>query len=561
MTDLLKPIITSLQIDDSPEMANELLQKVRDFVSGVDANAGASKNRQHDDPAEFVPKLASVSFTGRMTSTLGWYDTIAKFVDDFHLPVNIASDFSRNFEDLDLLSLSKLNQVWISIDSSSPETMQNLRSVDLRTVIANVVRLRQAMLETGKKAELQFNCTVTRSTLTHLGGLARLALLLQVDALNIGDAADAAANAIPSDSLEDLDDADAQRLALSLIDAVNALKDSATKVNLLPSLKNRLEPVVVAMSEGKPVTASSFRAGARGANFGPCLQPWDTVIVEASGNVRLCRGPLEPVGSLDNESLIGLINGFRARKLRETLLEGGRDLPCGECRFSTSDSPQAFLENVRRAHERYDAAIHPWQAAVPTGMDYDAQFGISTQAKIFLDDLDPEAVGPALEHATHYLPTAVESIDIILDAIPIPPESCTLIDLGCGMGRVLLHAAKRPFRQIVGVELSPALLDVAKQNLESYKGPLACRDIVLVRADAAEYVYPSGDIVVFMNNPFSDAILKPVIERLSRHTGRVIIAYHGPVHKDIIDANPRFAVVGHFALADPRQTCRMWQSR
>ena len=42
-------------------------------------------------------------------------------------------------------------------------------------------------------------------------------------------------------------------------------------------------------------------------------------------------------------------------------------------------------------------------------------------------------------------------IDRLLDAVTLAPERCTFVDLGAGMGRVVLHAARRPFRQIVGV--------------------------------------------------------------------------------------------------------------
>jgi hypothetical protein len=66
------------------------------------------------------------------------------------------------------------------------------------------------------------------------------------------------------------------------------------------------------------------------------------------------------------------------------------------------------------------------------------------------------------------------------------------------MGRVVLHAARRPYRQIIGVEISPALLEVAKENRASYRGPRACADLRLVRADAATFTFPRGDLVVYL---------------------------------------------------------------
>ena len=57
-------------------------------------------------------------------------------------------------------------------------------------MIANIVRFRQTMLATGKKTELHVRCAVTRDTIGEIGGLARLALALQIDGVLIGEARD-----------------------------------------------------------------------------------------------------------------------------------------------------------------------------------------------------------------------------------------------------------------------------------------------------------------------------------------------------------------------------------
>lgn len=169
---------------------------------------------------------------------------------------------------------------------------------------------------------------------------------------------------------------------------------------------------------------------------------------------------------------------------------------------------------------------------------------MTTEALVFLGDLDPEAVGPSIEHATHYEPTPPADIDALLDAVPLVPERCTLVDLGAGMGRVVLHAARRPFRQIIGVEISPALLEVARENRRAYRGPLACRDLRLVRADAARFKFPRGDLVIFLYNPFGAAVLGPILDRLADESEReVVIVYHTPVARALLDAHPAFTLI------------------
>ena len=139
--------------------------------------------------------------------------------------------------------------------------------------------------------------------------------------------------------------------------------------------------------------------------------------------------------------------------------------------------------------------------------------------------------------------------------MPLAPERSTLVDLGSGMGRVVLHAARRPYRQIIGVEVSPALHEIAKENRAAYRGPRACNDVRLVRADAASFAFPRGDVVVYLYNPFGATVLGAVLDRLAGQRGEVVIAYHTPVEAAAIDAHPAFVAAGDAGIG------RLWRSR
>jgi 16S rRNA G966 N2-methylase RsmD len=172
------------------------------------------------------------------------------------------------------------------------------------------------------------------------------------------------------------------------------------------------------------------------------------------------------------------------------------------------------------------------------GQRFDAEHHVTTEALVFLGELDPEAIGPSLEHATHYEPAPVAQAEALLDASPLAPERATFVDLGAGMGRVVMLAARRPFRAVIGVEISPALVEIARENLSTLRDPKrVVRDVKIVRADAAEYAFPRGDLVVFMYNPFHGPVLEAVLERLGGRTaGEVILLYHTPVERARIDA-------------------------
>jgi hypothetical protein len=102
---------------------------------------------------------------------------------------------------------------------------------------------------------------------------------------------------------------------------------------------------------------------------------------------------------------------------------------------------------------------------------------------------------------------------------------------------------------------------VAKTNLESYRGARACNHIQVVLADAADYLFPAGDLIVFLFNPFTAQILKPVLDRLSMHEGHVIIVYHSPPDPAMIDAHPGFTPLAGVVLTDHRNLGRLWKSR
>jgi SAM-dependent methyltransferase len=180
------------------------------------------------------------------------------------------------------------------------------------------------------------------------------------------------------------------------------------------------------------------------------------------------------------------------------------------------------------------------------GQRFDAEHGVTTEALVFLGELDPEAIGPSLEHATHYEPTPVADANALLDASPLRPESATFVDLGAGMGRVVMLAARRPFRTVIGVEISPALVEIARENLGTLRDPRrVARDVKIVRADAREYVFPRGDLVVFMYNPFRGPVLEDVLANL-RESGEprnVVLLYHTPVERAAVESTESFQLV------------------
>ena len=101
-----------------------------------------------------------------------------------------------------------------------------------------------------------------------------------------------------------------------------------------------------------------------------------------------------------------------------------------------------------------------------------------------------------------------------------PVQETTFIDIGAGMGRAMLLAAEMPFRAVLGVELNPTLIRIARRNLTTWKKAGRARaPMRLTSADAAEFAFPSGACVAFLFNPFGAAVMRRLLKSMATDFG------------------------------------------
>ncbi|BDE06948.1 hypothetical protein WPS_22240 [Vulcanimicrobium alpinum] len=186
------------------------------------------------------------------------------------------------------------------------------------------------------------------------------------------------------------------------------------------------------------------------------------------------------------------------------------------------------------------------------GQRFDAVHGVTTEALVFLGELDPDAIGPSLAHATHYEPTPVLEAERLIAASPLAPQRATFVDVGAGMGRVVMLAARLPFRAVIGVEISPALVEIARENLATSRDPLrVAADVRVTRGDAATYRFPRGDLVVYLYNPFTAPVLDAMLVNL-RAAGEdreIVLLYHTALEHETIVATESFEIVNDLGFA------------
>ncbi len=149
----------------------------------------------------------------------------------------------------------------------------------------------------------------------------------------------------------------------------------------------------------------------------------------------------------------------------------------------------------------------------------DQWFDRTRQVRTSGDVLLP-AAGIAAEAAgdsEYYMPARPRHIREAFREMPVSDVSeFTYVDLGCGKGRSLFVAAELPFRRIIGVELSALLYGQCCANLRSFRlrTKQNRRQMDAVQANAKDWAFPEGNLVLYLFNPFGRDTMARVLQNL-----------------------------------------------
>jgi len=138
-----------------------------------------------------------------------------------------------------------------------------------------------------------------------------------------------------------------------------------------------------------------------------------------------------------------------------------------------------------------------------------------------------------------------EMVDALRDLTSLDFRNFTFIDLGSGKGRTLLMASDYPFRRIVGLELLPALHQIAQENLKLYKNDSQkCFTLEAVCGDANDFPFPDEPLVIYMFNPLPESGMRRVcanLERSLRARPRpAYVLYHNPLLEHVLSEGTVF---------------------
>ena len=144
----------------------------------------------------------------------------------------------------------------------------------------------------------------------------------------------------------------------------------------------------------------------------------------------------------------------------------------------------------------------------------------------------------------------------------------TLLDYGCGKGRVSFFLSSQTKCRSIGIEYNPRLLERAKLNQENApRGHL----VTLIQADAADFIVPKRADRAFFFNPFSVDILRRVMANLliscTEHPREFLLFFYYPseFYLEYLTALPRLTLMDTIdcrscSETDPREKLLIYQT-
>ncbi|MVT12382.1 methyltransferase domain-containing protein [Chitinophaga tropicalis] len=161
------------------------------------------------------------------------------------------------------------------------------------------------------------------------------------------------------------------------------------------------------------------------------------------------------------------------------------------------------------------------------------KYGIRT---IGTDDLSTDVSEEDREHATMYEPVNYYTATWLFDHLQPADLQTSLLDVGCGKGRILAVGAAYGFRNMTGIDFSPGLCRDATALAGMIKNKYPDTSITIACEDARYYDIPETTGVIFLFNPFNEVIMETFIrkvnESLLRKQRPLKVLYANPQCKD-----------------------------
>lgn len=151
---------------------------------------------------------------------------------------------------------------------------------------------------------------------------------------------------------------------------------------------------------------------------------------------------------------------------------------------------------------------------------YEKKFGIET-TKIKLIDSN---------QYHHYQGASYKILLELFAFLKDQTKDFGFLDIGCGKGRAVLVAEYFGYSRLVGIDLDQELINCAYENLKKDRFLKQSSQVSFICENALNFRYNNEPCVYFLFNPFNEAVLQGVLQRiLSQNTSEVWFIYMNPI--------------------------------
>ena len=105
-------------------------------------------------------------------------------------------------------------------------------------------------------------------------------------------------------------------------------------------------------------------------------------------------------------------------------------------------------------------------------------------------------------------------LEKLLTAFRKLSSEASIVDLGCGKGRVMVVAAYFGFTKITGIDFAKELCEEAGNNMNKTQNTIPGINWEVIHANVLDYSISQDDVVFFMFNPFVEETLNAFLDKL-----------------------------------------------
>src|SRR6185312_2242648 len=150
-------------------------------------------------------------------------------------------------------------------------------------------------------------------------------------------------------------------------------------------------------------------------------------------------------------------------------------------------------------------------------------------------------IGIDVSHDSIYMPVNYFILERLMREIVKYDQTKTMLDLGCGKGRVMIVAAAFGFERISGIDISKEFCNDAARATAAYNQINPHVQFTIITGDAQFYDIPEEICNIFLFNPFDALIMTGVVSNILKsqqgHPRTIRVLYANPQHKSVFLEN------------------------